>query len=232
MPAISRATPTTLRQSGRFGVRPSSRRTSLRPSAANTGMPSSSPAGRIMIPSALVARPSSLNEQSMPLESWPRIFDFLILKPPGSSMPTWAKATRSPVLWLVAPQTTCTVTVPVSTVQRVRRSASGCGLTSARRATMTLSSPAPSLSMASTSRPTMVRPVSQFLGFEIDRYVFLQPVQGDFHRKSLWNSGVRIQYPEHNQTWAAASREFCVLNSAVRIASGNADRSRRTAADR
>ena len=154
--ATSRATPTTLRQSDRFGVKPISYMTSLRPNCSNTGRPKSRSEGKIMMPSDCSDRPSSLIEQSMPKDSWPRIFDFLILKFPGRTVPTCARAIRSPVLWFWAPQTTCCVALPVLTVQTVSRSASGCCCTSARRATMTVSSPSPKRSIASTSRPVMV----------------------------------------------------------------------------
>ena len=48
---------------------------------------------------------SSRAEQSMPSDAAPRIFDFLILSPPGSSAPTSATATVMPARTFGAPHT-------------------------------------------------------------------------------------------------------------------------------
>jgi hypothetical protein len=49
-----------------------------------------------MMPEDSWAKPSSDSEQSIPMDTWPRIFDFLILNSPGKVDPTVARATRSP----------------------------------------------------------------------------------------------------------------------------------------
>src|SRR5688572_11993154 len=91
----------------------------------------------------------------MPLESTPRSFAALIVMSP-MRVPTVASGATSPGRAFGAPQTICRRSLPVSTWQTCRRSASGCFAHSTMRATMTPSSPSPSTVISSTSRPIAV----------------------------------------------------------------------------
>src|SRR5688572_19962942 len=91
----------------------------------------------------------------MPLESTPRSFAALIVMSP-MRVPTVASGATSPGRAFGAPQTICRRSLPVSTWQTCRRSASGCLAHSTMRATMTPSSASPSTAMSSTSRPIAV----------------------------------------------------------------------------
>src|SRR5690554_5751372 len=93
----------------------------------------------------------------MPTDSTPRSLAFLILKLPGSTAPTLAKATLRPTRALGAPHTTLTCCSPSLTTHRRSLSASGCWPHSSTSPTTTpLNSPATG-STASTSRPAIDR---------------------------------------------------------------------------
>ena len=63
----------------------------------------------------------------MPFDSTPRIADFLSSTPvPGILTPAWAKTPFMPVRAFGAPQTTCSFSLPVSTMQTRSLSAFGC----------------------------------------------------------------------------------------------------------
>ena len=65
-------------------------------------------------------------EHNIPSDVSPRIFAFLIAKPPGSVAPTGAKGYQPPARTFGAPHTTWSVVpVPASTVQRESLSAFG-----------------------------------------------------------------------------------------------------------
>src|SRR3990172_2372892 len=85
--ATSRATPSSPRQSGRLGVKLSSKTTSLRPMASTICVPEGREESRVRIPLASSAMPSSLAEQSMPWENTPRISWDSTLFPPASWVP-------------------------------------------------------------------------------------------------------------------------------------------------
>ena len=74
----------------------------------------------------------------MPSEVSPRIFDFLILSPPGSSAPTSASGTFIPAFTFGAPHTTLSgAPSPASTTQSESLSASGWRWTSSTWPTTT-----------------------------------------------------------------------------------------------
>ncbi len=83
----------------------------------------------------------------------------------GIVRPTRAKTPSIPARALGAPQTTCTRSLPVSTMHTLRRSASGCGSAEITRATVNSFRSFARSSMASTSRPsiTKVRTISSRL---------------------------------------------------------------------
>ena len=92
-------------------------------------------------PSEFSSKPSSSLEQSMPLDSIPRIFAFLILKGFASSdsmitAPSLAKGTFKPARTFGAPHTTCTDSSPSETEHRLNLSALGCGSTDSTRPTI------------------------------------------------------------------------------------------------
>src|SRR4249919_2931815 len=92
----------------------------------------------------------------MPNDSTPRSFAALIAMPPGRLAPTVANGAFRPARAFGAPQTICTMPLPVSTWQTCRRSASGCFSALTICATTTPSSDSPSTVMSSTSRPIAV----------------------------------------------------------------------------
>ena len=160
--AASLAVPTTLRQSGRLGVIPISRRTSLTPSSSMSRAPGTAPGGRIIMPSDSIPSPSSFSAQSMPSETCPLIFAFLIVSPSGNfgpggrTAPAFASATLSPAFMLLAPQTIGYSASPSDTLQRESLSASGCLPMSSIWATTMLSRALPTYSIDSTSSPDIV----------------------------------------------------------------------------
>jgi len=70
------------------------------------------------MPSASSDSPSSAAEQIMPSEVRPYVSRLAMRKPPGSTAPGVANATRSPATKLVAPHTTSWVRPPTSTWQK------------------------------------------------------------------------------------------------------------------
>ena len=70
------------------------------------GVPTTASSGSTIMPSWLLPIPSSSSAQIIPKDSTPLIFDFLILKSPGSTVPIWAKSTFWPAATFGAPQTT------------------------------------------------------------------------------------------------------------------------------
>ena len=199
MAAISRAMPITDVQSGRFGVMLTSKTQSANPSAEETRSPGLTCAGRIMIPEWSSVSPISSSARSMPWESSPRIRDSLTVTPPLMVLPGRARGTMAPTSRLVAPQTTETVSFPVSSVQSCSRSALGWGLMVRIRAAITSSTDWPTGSSASISSPAIViLPASSWGLIEMSTYSFSQlrltrityPIQG---------SGSRIQDEREEQ---------------------------------
>ena len=107
--ARSRAIPAMLQASGRLPSTVMSNTTSRsRPSASSSGVPGSPgiSASRISSPSESSLRPSSVPEQSMPLDVTPRIVTRVIGSSAfGRSVPTGARGTRSPTSKFRAPHT-------------------------------------------------------------------------------------------------------------------------------
>lgn len=117
----SRAMPIRESASPRFGVNFTSMRASLSLAYSRMSVPTGASSGRSQMPVWSSVMPSSRAEQSIPIETTPRSFDFLILKPPGSSAPTRAQGAFTPALTFGAPQTICRSSpVPASTSQTCR----------------------------------------------------------------------------------------------------------------
>ena len=120
------------------------------------GVPTTASAGRTMMPSWLSPMPSSSSAQIIPNDSTPRILDFLILKSPGSTVPSWAKRTFWPAATLGAPQTTVSGSpAPAFTVVMWRWSESGCASQVNTSATTTPASPPGICSCSSTPSTSM-----------------------------------------------------------------------------
>ena len=159
MTPTSRATPARLRQSPRLGVRSTSMMVSSKSRYSRKLVPTGASAGSGMSPSELSARPSSEAEQSIPMETTPRSFDFLILKSPGSLAPINAVGATIPSWTLGAPQTICSgssAAVATSTVQTLSLSASGWASILSTRPTTTPLNSAATGSTPSSSSPAMV----------------------------------------------------------------------------
>ena len=127
--ATSRATPATLMQSPRFGVRFTSKIVSFRPSAATRSWPACNTAGRSNSPDASSLKPSSRAEHNIPDDSTPRSFACLISIPFGSFAPMSASGAFMPTRTFGAPQTICSSSRPFQTRQTLSFSASGCLVT-------------------------------------------------------------------------------------------------------
>ncbi len=108
----SRATPSILKQSPRFGVKSSSIILSSSCKYSRIFCPGGASAGSSIKPSALSASPNSFSEHSIPNDSTPRNFAGLILKSPGNTAPTLASGIIRPGRTFVAPQTICNVSLP------------------------------------------------------------------------------------------------------------------------
>ncbi len=148
--------PRTLKQSARLGVNLISMLASGKPRYSPTGVPTGASSGNSSSPEASASMPSSLAEQSMPLDSTPRSFAALMAMPPTLA-PTIASGATNPGRAFGAPQTICrSVPCPASTWQICRRSASGCLAHSTMRATTTPARPSPSAVTSSTSSPIAV----------------------------------------------------------------------------
>ena len=162
--AASRAMPSTLMQSPRFGVRFTSRIVSSSLSASVNDRPVVASAGSSMRPVASSESPSSRAEHSMPNDSTPRSFALRISMPPGSFAPTVASGAFMPARAFGAPQTICTVASPVLTLQTLSVSASGCFSRSRISPTTTPGSGGAAGSTASISRPAIVRRCARSCG--------------------------------------------------------------------
>ncbi len=127
-----------LRQSPRFGVSSRLNRRSSSARCFSSGVPGRTSPSNSSKPSDFSARPSSEAEHSMPLDSTPRSSALPISTPPGSRAPGSAAGTRMPAHALAAPQTILKgVPVPASTSHTCRRSACGCGSVLRMRPTTT-----------------------------------------------------------------------------------------------
>ena len=154
---ISRARPAMPRQSARFGVRSTSMLTSLSARYSRISVPMGASSGSSMMPSASTSMPSSLKEQSMPWDGWPRSLAFLMVKSPGRVAPTLATHTLRPARQFGAPQTmSSSSSSPTLTLVTRSLSASGCWAHSTTSPTTTLLNWPATASTASTSRPAMV----------------------------------------------------------------------------
>ena len=101
--------------------------------------------------------PISRADSSMPALRTPRISPtFSVVLVPGMKLPGAANTPFMPVRAFGAPQTTITVSSPVSTLHTRSRSALGCCAASMTRAMRNGASAAPRSSTASSSRPMRV----------------------------------------------------------------------------
>ena len=156
--ATSRATPTTLRQSARFGVSLIVSLRSSRSSVARMSWPMGASASRIIRPLWSSDSPSSRAEHSMPCDSTPRIVVRLMRKSPGSTAPSSAHGTRRPAATLGAPHTMLSFApVPASTSHTVSLSAFGCFATETTWATTIPVNGGATGTDSSTSSPLIVR---------------------------------------------------------------------------
>ena len=151
-----------LRQSERFGVNPSSRISSRRPSNSRTSCPGVTGSRNVWIPSCSSSRmyffsnPSSSSEQIIPSETTPRNLARLILIP-GRRAPTRATMTSCPASTFGAPHTIWTgSSCPISTVVTFNLSASGCFSFVNTRPTTMLFNASSRTSTPSTSIPLFV----------------------------------------------------------------------------
>src|SRR3954454_9608570 len=153
------------RQSGRFGVISSSRtgvaigRISVRSAPASSSAPFDSSSSSTMIPACSVPMASSSSARIMPSDSMPRSFALPSFVPPGMTAPGRATATVWPAATFGAPQTICAMwPPPTSTLQTLRRSASGWRPCSSTLPTTKCSSAStPWWCTASTFVPVIVR---------------------------------------------------------------------------
>src|SRR5690606_29306906 len=152
----SRAMPRMPRQSPRLGVRSTSMIWSSSPSQSRRSVPTGASAGSSSRPLPSSDSPSSLAEQSMPCDSTPRSLARRIARPPGSAAPTTASGAFRPTRALGAPQTICSVSLPVLTLQTCSLSASGWRSQPTISATITPRNSGAAGAMPSTSRPAMV----------------------------------------------------------------------------
>ena len=122
--AISRASPTMLSASPRFGLTSTS--STMSPTTSASGVPSaiSSPWPRMWMPSASVPRPSSMALHSIPLLTSPRILLRSMRRSPGSTAPTSAAGTSWPTSRFCAPHTIASS--PAAPRRRRPASATAC----------------------------------------------------------------------------------------------------------
>ena len=124
-------------------------------------MPTGASSGNSSKPSDLSDIPSSVEEHNIPNDSTPRSLPFLIFRSlpsgNGSTAPTNANGTFKPARTLLAPHTICSTSpCPLSTLQTLNLSASGCFSRSITcPTTMPLKAVATG-SRASTSQPDIV----------------------------------------------------------------------------
>ena len=119
------------------------------------GRPAPPSAGvRIRMPAWSSPRPSSRDEHNMPFDHSPRSLRRAISRPPGITVPSVARGTRSPTAMLNAPQQICSGSPsPVSTSTSWILSALGCGRRASTRTTTMPSRPSPIRSTDSTAMP-------------------------------------------------------------------------------
>ena len=120
-------------------------------------MPTGASAGNSIKPSASATSPNSFAEQSIPNDSTPRNFDFLILKSPGNTAPMTEAGIFKPARTFAAPHTICNGSAsPTLTLQTRNLSASGCCSVSNTSPTTTPLNCAATGSTESTSKPAIV----------------------------------------------------------------------------
>ena len=149
-------------------------------------MPTGASAGSSMIPSEVSDNPSSFAEHNMPKDSTPRSFAAVMALSPGSFAPTVASAVFNPARAFAAPQTICSSSPlpPARTLHTCSLSACGWRAASTISATTTPSNGGAAVSMASSSKPDMVR-----------REPSSFPLQGTSTRLRSQESGMRINPP-------------------------------------
>ena len=125
--ARSLAIPRTPRQSARSGVIAISIMGSSKPAILANPSPILLSLGSSIIPSCSSEIPISRSEHNIPLDASPLITPFFNSSPvEGILAPAGAKTPLIPVRAFGAPQTTCTFSEPVSTIQTRNLSALGC----------------------------------------------------------------------------------------------------------
>ncbi len=155
--AVSRAMPSTERQSARLGVMETSMTSRSSPRTSVSFWPGLKPGSSTMMPAWSSDRPSSRSEQIIPRDSTPRSLAFLMTRPPGMVVPMVATGTFCPLATLGAPQTIWASSgPPTSTLHTERWSLSGWGAQSTTWPTTMGAMASKGSRMASTSRPCMV----------------------------------------------------------------------------
>src|SRR3990172_6913305 len=152
----SRATPSTDRQSARFGVSFKVRSLSSSSRYSRKLRPTGASAGSARSPQGASESASWGAESSMPFDSTPRsVVAFTVM--PGSSAPASASGAFIPAATFGAPQTTSSRRpFPASPLHPVSRSAPGCFRTSSTRATTTVEKTGATGVTVSTSTPDIV----------------------------------------------------------------------------
>ena len=142
--------------SGRLPSAVNSKTTSaVMPSSSATLRPGVAPSRSVsnMRPPESAPRPISVAEHNMPFDVTPRILRLAMAKPPGSTAPTGASGTTSPMVKFHAPQTMPSGPSPASTVISRTLSAPSIGWMSRTLAQQMSSRPSPMRSMDSTTSP-------------------------------------------------------------------------------
>ena len=157
-----------LRQSGLFGVISSSKMSLSMKRVSKADFPISVPSGKIKIPFLAslgiteLSKPSSSREQSIPLDSTPRSFPFLIFTPPATIEPWRATGTMALSKTFGAPVTICKTSSPTFTEQTTSLSASGCFSIFSIFPTTILSKPSDGIITDSTWEPELESPSASF----------------------------------------------------------------------
>src|SRR6185436_9440847 len=130
-----------------------------------SGTPICGSPGSTQMPCDSSLNPSSRSEQIIPSDSTPRIFDLRSLVPSGSLLPICATATFCPAATFGAPHTIeSRAGPPMSTEQRLRRSALGCWPLSTTWPTTIAGSNVTPRSTDSTGSPRVARSCSSSSG--------------------------------------------------------------------
>ena len=192
----SRATPITLRKSGRFGSTSISRTSSSRPSAVTRSSPGETASVfSTRMPVCTSAIANSRDEHSMPFETTPPMSRGASGSgSTGTRAPGRAQGTRSPASKLRMPAHTTCSPVPSSTVATVSFCEFGWSSTFTTRATTTPWTPLHGRSTSSTFTPCRVNRSASGFRRVLGRAELPQPRPDDPHT-TPWNCSNRRTSP-------------------------------------